>query len=51
MVILILFFFGCYLADGKETLENINEKFFKNYQWIVSSMAYEITSCGVFSEK
>jgi len=50
-LIVILFFLGCYLVDGKETLRNINEKMKGGYEKFVSSAVYEKARDEIFAEK
>lgn len=50
-LIIFLFFFGCYMADGKETWKNMNEKVENAYHRIVSSHAYEEIIHSLFYKK
>lgn len=48
LLIVILFFIGCYFANGRETLENISRVVEDRYGQIVSSDAYEKVIDGIF---
>ena len=50
-LITILFLIGCYFADGKETLENINRKVQNGYEKIVSSTVYDRALNEIFAGK